>query len=132
MKNNWIVYFFILMLSWTVCTGQGTRTRIPYVTHVQRQAWIDLAKFDSLKVYVRAIEFHVDSLHLEIKSLYAVQQLQTDLITEKDTNITILQQDQAQDHKKIAILEQQVRRSKRKWLLILPAAGIGYLAGKAF
>lgn len=130
MKKSWIVFFFIPMLSWTACTGQGTRSPIPYVNYVQRQAWIDLAKFDSLKAYVPALEHHIDSLQLEIKSLYEVQATMLALITEKDTNINLLLQDQALDRKTITIQNNQLKRSKRKWILILPAAVGGYLIGK--
>lgn len=120
------------MLPWTASIGQGTLKSIPYINYVQRQAYIDLAKFDSLKVYVPQLEYHIDSLNLEIKNLYEVHRFQEDLITEKDNNIELLKKDQALDKKTITVLNRQVKRGKRRLILILPAAGLGYLIGKSF
>ena len=102
------------MLPWTACIGQGTpKPIVPYVNRVQRQVWQDVIRYDSLKGYTRLLEFHVDSLNLELNKGYELLALQDTRLAEKDHFILLMEEDKKLDQQKITILTTELKQKTR-------------------
>lgn len=84
---------------------------------VQRQVYIDLLKYDSLKAYVALLEKSNATLNEEVVSLYNTIDLKTRQHQKLEERLKLTEQDQQFDKRTIELLKKQARQS-RVWVAI--------------
>lgn len=122
-KNITNMKTLILVLISFTCSAQ-------YVTKVQRQVYQDLVRFDSLKSYTGLLEFHIDSLNLEIKNLYQLVEIQDRQIREKDKEIGLRLQSEVLDQEIISIYKKEAdkyRKQNRLLKILVISLPVGVL-----
>lgn len=102
----------------------------PAVFQVQREVYQDLVRFDSLKSYTGLLEFHIDSLNLEIKNLYQLVEIQDRQIREKDKEIGLRLQSEVLDQEIISIYKKDAdkyRKQNRLLKILVISLPVGVL-----